>query len=97
MVPALGDRDGQRFAVPTAIATEVSGGVGRSVHGNLGGAGSCDLTRGNRGLQLGAADDGGGQCRAIPQDDRIQIKVTAVDSKEYALLNLAESDRVRRE
>jgi hypothetical protein len=33
----LGDRKGQRFAVAAAVATEVSGEVGRSVHDNLGG------------------------------------------------------------
>ena len=36
----LGDREGQRFAVPAAVTTEVSGEVGGSVHGNLGGPGS---------------------------------------------------------
>jgi hypothetical protein len=37
--PLLGDRKGQRFAVAAAVATEVSGEVGRSVHDNLGGTG----------------------------------------------------------
>ena len=35
--PLLGDRKDQRFAVAAAVATEVSGEVGRSVHDNLGG------------------------------------------------------------
>ena len=35
----LGDRKDQRFAVAAAVATEVSGEVGRSVHDNLGGTG----------------------------------------------------------
>jgi hypothetical protein len=48
--PLLGDREGQRFAVAAAVATEVSGEVGRSVHDNLGGTGRRDLGRGNRGL-----------------------------------------------
>ena len=46
----LGDREGQRLAVAAAIATEVSGEVGRSVHDNLGGTGRRDLGRGNRGF-----------------------------------------------
>jgi hypothetical protein len=37
--PLLGDRKGQRFAVAATVATEVSGEVGRSAHGNLGGTG----------------------------------------------------------
>jgi hypothetical protein len=37
--PLLGDRKDQRFAVAAAVATEVSGEVGRSVHDNLGGTG----------------------------------------------------------
>lgn len=37
--PVLGDRKGQRFAVAAAVATEVSGEVGRSVHDNLGSTG----------------------------------------------------------
>jgi hypothetical protein len=37
--PLLGDRKGQRCAVAAAVATEVSGEVGRSVHDNLGGTG----------------------------------------------------------
>jgi len=35
----LGDRKDQRIAVAAAVATEVSGEVGRSVHDNLGGTG----------------------------------------------------------
>ncbi len=35
----LGDREGQRLAVAAAVATEVSGEIGRSMHDNLGSAG----------------------------------------------------------
>jgi hypothetical protein len=35
----LGDREGQRWAVAAAVATEVSGEVGRSVDENLSGTG----------------------------------------------------------
>jgi hypothetical protein len=37
--PVLGDRKGQGFAVAAAVATEVAGEVGRSVHDNLSGTG----------------------------------------------------------
>jgi hypothetical protein len=39
VAPLLGDRKGQGWAVPAAVATEVSGEVGRGVHDNLSGAG----------------------------------------------------------
>ena len=57
----LGDREGQRLAVASAVATEVSRKVGRRVHDNLGSTGRGDLGRGNHGLQLSRTYDGSPQ------------------------------------
>ena len=46
----LGGGEGQCRAVAAAVASEVSGKIGRSVHDNLGGTGRRDLGRGNRDL-----------------------------------------------